>query len=466
MGIREGFRLLDEGCSIQPTECHNYSSLSDGDNASKVAKQILWEVDNGNYQVTEQKSTIVSALGAIPKPNGKIRLIHDCSRPDNVAVNHYASLDPCKYDSLQDALKLMKKGYFMAKVDLESAYRSVRIHPDHYNATGIKFKFPGNESSTYMYDTRIPFGARKSPGIFNRITQAVKRMMISRGFKLMIVYLYDWLILGPDKESCTLALNELLKLLRELGFSISYNKVVPPTTSLVFLGILIDSMTVTISLPDEKVGELEALISHFANSKHATKRQLQSLAGKLNWASQVVRGGRTYLRRILDNSSVLAKPNHKVILTDELQADITWWITYLHYFHGRTISACTKRDTIAIEVDSCTKASGIFADNDWLYTDWEADFPTAANLHINFKEAISVLLAARRWGDSWTGKEIIVFSDNQAAVGMLNKGSTANPSMMHALRELFWWSAVHDFELTAVYVPGEENIFSDCVSRL
>ena len=165
---------------------------------------------------------------------------------------------------------------------------------------------------------------------------------------------------------------------------------------------------------------------------------------------------------------MLAKPNHKVILMDELQADITWWSTYmyLHYFHSRIISACAKRDTIAIEVDSCTKASGIVAENDWLYTDWEADFPTAANLHINFKEAISVLLAARRWGDSWTGKEIIVFLDNQAAVGMLNKGSTANPNMMHALRELFWWSAVHDFKLTAVYLPGEENNFSDCVSGL
>ena len=436
-GIKDGFRLLDEGCTIQQTECHNYSSLSDGDNAAKVAKQILWEVDNGNYQITERKPTIVSALGAIPKPNGKIRLIHYCSRPDNLAVNHYASLDPCKYDSLQDALKLMKKGYYMAKVDLESAYRSVRIHPDDYNATGIKFKFPGNATSTYMYDTRLPFGAPKSPGIFNRITQAVKRMMFRKGYDLMIVYLDDWLILGPDKDSCKLALNELLNLLRDLGFSISYNKVFPPTTSLVCLGIFIDSMEVTISLPSEKVGELEALISHFANSKQSTKRQLQSLAGKLNWACQVVRGGRTYLRRVLDNSSVLAKPQHKVILTDDLQADIAWWSTYFLHFHGRTISACAKRDTMAIEVYSCTKASGIVADNDWLYTDWEADFPTVANMHINFKEALSVLLAARRWGDTWAGKEVIVFSDNQAAVGMLNKGSTANPSMMHALRELF-----------------------------
>ena len=178
----------------------------------------------------------------------------------------------------------------MAKVDLESAYRSVRIHTDNYQATGIKFKFPGNQFSTYIYDTRLPFGARKSLGIFNRITQAVKRMMIRKGHNLMILYLDDWLILGPDKESCSTALNILLKLLRELGFSISYNKVVPPTTALVFLSILIDSQDVIISLPHEKVGELEALISHFANSKHATKRQLQSLAGKLNWACQVVRG--------------------------------------------------------------------------------------------------------------------------------------------------------------------------------
>ena len=291
VGIKHGFHLIDKGSDILPTECHNYSSLSDGDNDIKVAKQIQWEIDNGNYIATDVKPTIVSALGAIPKPNGKIRLIHDCSRPDNLAVNHYASLDLCKYDSLQDALDLMKRGYYMAKVDLESAYRSVRIHPENYQATGIKFKFPGDQFSTFMYDSRLPFGARKSPGIFNRITQAVKRMMIRKGHNLMIVYLDDWLILGPDKESCNSALNILLKLLRELGFSISYNKVVPPTTALVFLGILIDSQDVTISLPHEKVGELEALISHFASSKHATKRQLQSLAGKLNWASQVVRGG-------------------------------------------------------------------------------------------------------------------------------------------------------------------------------
>ena len=38
--------------------------------------------------------------------------------------------------------------------------------------------------------------------------------------------------------------------------------------------------------------------------------------------------------------------------------------------------------------------------------------------------------------------------------------------MMHGLRELFWWSAFQYFELTAVYLPGEENIFSDCVSCL
>lgn len=465
-GIRHGFRLIDEGSDIKQTECQNYSSLYDGDNAGKVATQISWEIANGNYQVTQVKPTIVSALGAIPKPNGKIRLIHDCSRPKDINLNAYASLDPIKYESLQDGVKLLQKGYYMAKVDLESAYRSVLIHPDDHNATGVKFKFPGDKFPTYMFDRRLPFGAKKSPGIFNRITQSVKRMMQRRGFDTMIVYLDDWFIVAPTKAACQLALNELLRLLRSLGFSISYSKVVPPCTRLVFLGILIDSVSMTLSLPHEKVVELEALLTHFANSKHATKRQLQSLAGKLNWASQVVRGGRTFLRRIINYASMLVKPTHKIKLFDEFFADIAWWTNFFHCFHGQTISATANREVTAIEMDSCVQASGIVYGPDWLYTDWAIDFPTAAPMHINFKEALSVLLAARRWGETWRGKEVLVFSDNQAAIGMINKGSTRDEGMMVALRELFWWSAYFDFQLTAIYLPGISNIFADQVSRL
>ena len=150
---------------------------------------------------------IVSGLGAICKTSGKIHLIHDCSRPEGTAVNDYATADKIRYQTVTDASKLLTKNCFMAKVDLESAYRSVKIHKDDHEAAGLQFKFAGAPEPVYMVDTRLPFGATRAPGTFHRLTQAVRRMMARRGFRTTIVYLDDWLIIAETEEECRLALN-------------------------------------------------------------------------------------------------------------------------------------------------------------------------------------------------------------------------------------------------------------------
>ena len=59
----------------------------------------------------------------------------------------------------------------MAVVDLKSAYRSVHIRPDEQTITGLQLQFSGQKQPFTMCDTRLTFAARKSPAIFNRITQ-------------------------------------------------------------------------------------------------------------------------------------------------------------------------------------------------------------------------------------------------------------------------------------------------------
>ena len=55
-----------------------------------VEETILGEIAEGNYVITDVKPTIVSALGAIPKPDSsEVHLIHDCSRPVGQALNDY-----------------------------------------------------------------------------------------------------------------------------------------------------------------------------------------------------------------------------------------------------------------------------------------------------------------------------------------------------------------------------------------
>ena len=60
----------------------------------------------------------------------------------------------------------------MAKVDLKSAYRSVRISNQSQEVTGLKWTFPNRHDYTFI-DTKLPFGSKLAPGIFHRLSQAV-----------------------------------------------------------------------------------------------------------------------------------------------------------------------------------------------------------------------------------------------------------------------------------------------------
>ena len=148
-----------------------------------------------------------------------------------------------------------------------------------------------------------------------RLTQSVKRMMARRGFTALVVYLDDFLICAPTMKECTTALSTLVSLLRHLGFCINWDKVVDPTRCITFLGIEINTETMSKRLPVDKLLALRSELQVFAKRKRACKRQLQSLAGKLSWAAKVVYGGRVFLRRIFDAISTLIAANHKRVLT-------------------------------------------------------------------------------------------------------------------------------------------------------
>ena len=94
--------------------------------------------------VCEAPPKIVSPMAAIPKPDGDVRLIHDCSRPIGEAVNDYCSTDwQFKFARVDDAANLMTPGCYFAKVDLKSAYRSVPISKASQEVTGLHWKFKG-----------------------------------------------------------------------------------------------------------------------------------------------------------------------------------------------------------------------------------------------------------------------------------------------------------------------------------
>ena len=357
----------------------------------------------------------------------------------------------------------MTEGCYFAKVDLKSAYRSVGLSKASQEVTGLSWNIGG--ATVYLRDTRLPFGARRSVGIFHRLTQAVRRMMARKGYDLTIVYLDDFLIVSKSKKVCAEALNVLIQLLRKLGFMIHWGKVVDPTTRITFLGIELNSISMTLSLPEEKLLLLKQELQSSLSKNRFTKRQLQSLAGRLSWAASVVKGGRVFLRRIFNTIRMLRHNAHRVRISSDVRKDLLWWSSFISTFNGRS----TLIDQCPIEcvfTDACNEGAGGSFGRDWFYFNWSQDWPKAASFHINEKEVIAVALAAHRWAPFWQNKRIIIYSDNSVTVSALNKGTCRNDEIMRCIRSLFWLSARYNFHLTARHLPGVLNVAADCASRL
>ena len=84
-----------------------------------------------------------------------------------------------------------------------------------------------------------------------------------------------------------------------LGVPLAFEKQEGPATSLVFLGILLDSVSQTLSLPIRKLEEVRELLRTWLARRSCSRTELQSLIGSLMFASKCVPAGRLFTRCML-----------------------------------------------------------------------------------------------------------------------------------------------------------------------
>ena len=462
-GLKNGFSIIDESVeNVKPafTDNHRSAILK----KDKVEAQIIEEINEGNYSVVNDKPKIISALAAIDKPNGDIRLIHDLSLPTGYSVNDYAKKDECKFQSFKDALALVSPNSFMAKVDLKSAYRSVLIKVDEQTLTGLQWTFKETLKPLNIIDRCLPFGARKSPAIFNRITQAVQRMMERRGYKV-IVYLDDFFVCEDTFARCRQGLTELIMLLRSLNFKINWKKVVDPCKSMTFLGINIDIPNGVLSLDQVKTRDLCAKLQYYATKKRISKVQLQGLAGKLSWACNVTPWGRSHLAPFFQLIRLLKGANHKVRLLACLRDEIEWWHSVLSSSTNQT-QIWDTRPPVYIATDACNAGGGAFCQGASIYINWLLDRPTLAATHINMKELAMIKEAASFFAPAYKNHHLVIYTDNQCTAHIVNKGYSKNRLAASIMKDIAIIGLQNNCRITCKFIPGTLNEIPDALSRL
>ena len=124
--------------------------------------------------------------------------------------------------------------------------------------------------SDYYIDRLLPFGFKHGSAIFRSISHSVRFIMTQEGHKIWN-YIDDFLCVSlPSKINHSYS--RLQSLLEELGLTVSTKKLVPPSTQVMCLGILVDTETFTISIPPEKLQVIKQMCLQWSTKNFCTKK--------------------------------------------------------------------------------------------------------------------------------------------------------------------------------------------------
>lgn len=481
-GVTHGFNIVDPDCNASYM-CPNYSSIEASEFKGQMEAIIRQELESTKVSVVDSAPVCVHALGAVRKSNGKLRPITDCRRPLGRSINNMmcTTFVPFRYVTLDEICEGLVGNEFMAVVDVKSAYRSINISPSHRKFQGFSWKLNGIDR--YYTDNCISFGLRCAPYIFTQFTEFLVRAMKRRGFARVYGYIDDFLLVGSDRQECWDMLNVFLRLLRDLGFYVSWEKLQTPAQEIRYLGVLINSVTRELRLPMDKLDKLYDQLRQFGDRKYANKHQLLSLAGVLSHCARLVRGGRTFSRRVINLANYPREMNSVICLPDWFKDDLKWWNSFARCFNGK-VEFIDRQSPhhIPVYTDSSLSGFGAAFGRDWFLGVWAlSDHVKLAGVplehieppssewcdhdNINIMELWPVLCSITRWGPLMRNRAIIIRSDNSQVITMLRTGRSTNGQCMRWLRELFWLSFIYNIQLVGVHIRSADNTLADCLSR-
>ena len=119
-------------------------------------------------------------------------------------------------------------------------------------------------------DSVLLFGLRSAPLLFSAIADALLYIMLDNGVSWAIHYLDDFITIGaPDSPECFQNMQTMQAICREAGLPLEPEKTVGPTTTLTFLGIEIDSVSLQLCLPHDKLVDLKESLTQWQEKTSA-----------------------------------------------------------------------------------------------------------------------------------------------------------------------------------------------------
>ena len=356
---------------------------------------------------------------------------------------------------------------------------------------------PLTKQVKFFVDKCLPFGASISCALFQCISDALRHILdhrvahrVPRG-KSINNYLDDFLFVAWTCWLCNWLVQEFAQLCQITGFPINFNKTEYASQIMVFLGILLNGIRLTLLIPEEKRLRAIDMLKYFLSKKKVTVKQLQVLCGFLNFLCRTVFPGRPFLRRMYAKYSFAAqgryltglnqtrvnkiKPHHHVHLDEEFRLDCEVWLKFLDT--GTINSVCRPMIdlqvvTSAVDLGFTSDASanprlgyGVTLGDNWLSGCWDAAFILDKKPSIEYLELFALLAGILTWEYKLQNIRLLVHCDNQVVVAMINNLLSSCKNCMKLLRILTLNNLNINRRVFAVYISMKDNYLTDALSR-
>ena len=363
---------------------------------------------------------------------------------------HYPTID-----MITQRLCDIGPGAHIYKIDLACAFRQLFVDPSDWDLLGLHW------DGGYYGDCRVPFGYRNGSMFLTRFTDYIRYIMRSKGHHI-VNYVDDLLGLESQGHS-TQSYQFLRHLLDRAGFSISLSKLAPPSTTCVCLGVIIDTVKETVTIPPDKLSQILDKCTAVQKSPHISKNQLQSLLGSLMFLHRGVKATRVFTNRLLE--ALRNMNSNTVQVTEDMRRDLKWFTSFVHTYNGySSYRHPTFSDDTPIELDASLKGLG----GRWGSCVYRSDIPgylLQLNISITHLELFNVFVALKVWGPDWAARKLVIRLDNSAAVSIINSGFTRDTLLATIARNIWFEGAVNDIQIWATHVPGVKNQVADLLSR-
>ncbi len=184
----------------------------------------------------------------------------------------------------------------------------------------------------------------------------------------------------------------------------------------------------------------------------APVKDIASLHGQLPFIACIVKPGRIFLWRIVEEMQRGQTMESQVQLSEEFFSELDWWIQLLPEWNGVSIIPEFQWVSNA-DFDLFTDASGIRFGTCWQgawlageFMDWACEESMA------FKELFAIMMAVATWGSRWQGKKVRFFCNNKSVCHMLHFKNSRRPHLAALLRTLYALLAQFFFGALSLHV--------------